>query len=175
MLFLRGCDHFLSSAQGVRGEARVLLSPLGDWEVERMEDPCVRTGRDVSTKRPRTRHGRVPTRRTALCMSIAERHLCITKAGDLCITKSGTSVLPSPAPLYYQVRHLCITKVGISVLPRPAPLYYQGLSNSLFGPAVGPAVSPAVSPVDCELVSLGPPCLRACKPIRLFLLRLGSR
>ena len=51
-----------------------MLSPLGDWEVERMEIPCVRTCRDVSRKRPRSRHGRVPTRWTALCMIIVEGH-----------------------------------------------------------------------------------------------------
>ena len=62
-----GCDLFLSSAQSVREEARMLLPPLGDWEVGRMEVPHVRTGRNVSTKRPRTRRGRVPTRgRTGL-------------------------------------------------------------------------------------------------------------
>ncbi len=69
---------FLSSALSVREAARVLLSPLGDWEVGRMEVPCLRTGRDVSTKRPRTRHGRVPTRWTALCMSIVERHVKVS-------------------------------------------------------------------------------------------------
>ena len=37
-----------------------------------MEVPCVRTGRDVSMKRLRTRHGRVPTRWTPLCFCNAE-------------------------------------------------------------------------------------------------------
>ncbi len=44
----------------------------------------MRTGRDVSTKRPRTRHGRVPTRWTALFMSIVERQVKVSfhKGGE---------------------------------------------------------------------------------------------